>query len=258
MIETLSRPNLPIEKKIKCKAVFKSQDPVSTLNQQGYMLTTLDEYSEALLNFAPYAPGPILDIGTAYGFMALSILKTGAYVIANDMDVRHLDILHSCTKKEYLSHLELRVGKIPGDIHFLPQSLGAVFASGVLHYLSDEEIQRAFADIFLWLKPNGKFFFVSSTPYTKYFESFRPAYEENKRKGHLFPAFIEDTSIYYPHIHKQIPKKMNLLDEKTVAHLLYATGFHIEKMSLFNIQGTINPEKDIVMVGAIAIKKCDQ
>ena len=188
-MEIIQDTKLSIKQNSQCKQILTSKDPVPTLNQQGYMLTSLDEYREALIKFAPNAPGPILDVGTAYGFMSLELLKTGAYVIANDMDVRHLEVLRDCVLQQHASRLEICPGKIPGDVNFIEESLGAVFASGVLHFLPAEELPIAFANIFLWLKPGGKFFFSSPTPYSDTFQHFRPIYERNKLDGVRLKAF---------------------------------------------------------------------
>ncbi|HXF91050.1 MAG TPA: class I SAM-dependent methyltransferase [Candidatus Nitrosotenuis sp.] len=230
---------------------------IPTLNRQGYMLTTLHEYSQAFIDFAPEAPGPLLDIGTAYGFNALAALNKGSYIIANDLDPRHLTILKQCIPASLKSRIELRPGRIPGEVTFSSQSLGGVLASGVFQFLSGEELVQAVADIYDWLKPGGKFFFASSTPYCKAFTAFRPIYEENKRLGRSWPGFIEDTSIYLPHICNEIPQLMNLIDEDIMEALLTQTGFYVEKLGLFNIPCVARGVKSDAdeILGGIAIKR---
>ncbi len=66
---------------------------IKTLNNMGYMTSTLDPYSMAFADFAPAAPGPCLDVGAAYGVASLVALANGARMIANDIDGRHLRIL---------------------------------------------------------------------------------------------------------------------------------------------------------------------
>lgn len=238
---------------------YGEADLIPTLNQQGYMLTTLHEYSQAFVDFAPHAPGPLLDVGTAYGFNILSALSKASdvTVIANDLDTRHLEILKQCIPPQLLSRVHLQPGRIPGEVSFAPESLGAVLASGVFQFLPGEELIQAVQDIYRWLKPGGKFFFASSTPYCKAFDAFRPIYRNNKRKGLRWPGYIKDTSVYLPEIHNEIPPLINLIDQEIMEKILLETGFHIEKMDLFNIpsvaRGVVSHGDEIL--GGIVVKK---
>jgi 2-polyprenyl-3-methyl-5-hydroxy-6-metoxy-1,4-benzoquinol methylase len=89
---------------------------VKTLNGMGFMTSTLDEYSQDFARFAPSAPGPALDVGAAYGVATLEALKNGAHVIANDLDVRHLEILRDQTPSDQVSRLTLMPGRFPEEL----------------------------------------------------------------------------------------------------------------------------------------------
>jgi MHS family proline/betaine transporter-like MFS transporter len=236
----------------------KSSSPdnlIATLNKQGYMLTSLHEYSKAFVEFSAIAPGPVLDIGAAYGVASILALKKGAHVIANDIDNRHLEILRKITPKSCLKNLELKIGKIPGEVSFSENSLGAVLASGVLHFLSGEDLVKSIDQIYKWLKPGGKLFFASTTPYAKLYQDFLPLYLERKKAGQKWPGFIENTVQYAPQIAHEIPKAINLLDIDILETCLLEAGFHIEKIGLFNISDndSINIGGNSVL-GAIALK----
>ncbi|OJX03039.1 MAG: hypothetical protein BGO76_00565 [Caedibacter sp. 38-128] len=227
-----------------------------TLNKQGYMLSELHEYSQAFVNFAPHAPGPVLDIGASYGVASIPALKMGAKVIANDIESRHLEILKKRVPTSCLGRLELKVGKVPGEVNFAENSLGAVLASGVLHFVSGEELIEALNQIYKWLKPGGKFFLATSTPYTKIFQNFLPYYIARKKSGHPWPGFIENTADYIPSIADMIPKSINLLDKDIVETLVTKVGFKIERISSFSISkiaNDINCEGNEIL-GVIAIK----
>lgn len=227
-----------------------------TLNKQGYMLTSLHEYSQKFIDFAPIAPGPVLDIGAAYGVASIPALQAGAHVIANDIDIRHLNILEQNAPEPFLKRLELRVGKIPGEVSFPENSLGAVLASGVLHFLPGDEMVDAINQIYRWLKPGGKFFFASSTPYANLYKKFMPLYLQRKKSGQRWPGMIENTSLYAPNIAHEIPEFVNLLDLDIIEPILLNSGFTIEKISFFNISkiaNDINSEGNGVL-GAIVRK----
>ncbi|MBA3814663.1 MAG: MFS transporter [Alphaproteobacteria bacterium] len=233
-----------------------SNDLKITLNKQGYMLTNLHEYSQAFVDFSPAAPGPVLDIGAAYGVASIPALQAGAHVIANDMDIRHLKILEQNAPESSLKRLELRAGRIPGEVSFSENSLGAVLASGVLHFLPGDEMIDAIDQIFKWLKPGGKFFFASSTPYANLYHDFMPLYLERKKSGQRWPGIIENTGIYAPNIAHEIPEFVNLVDLDLIESILLNSGFTIEKISFFNISkiaNDINSEGNGVL-GAIARK----
>ena len=236
--------------------ISQSRELIPTLNKQGYMLRELNEYSRAFVDFAPIAPGPVLDIGAAYGVATLPALEKGAHVIANDLDIRHLKILEENVSESYRKNLELKLGKIPGEVDFPENSLGAVLASGVLHFLPGDELIIAVKQIHKWLKPGGKFFFVATTPYAKLYQEFLPLYLKRKEAGYRWPGLIKDTSYYVPNIAHQIPKSINLIDIDILDSIIAETQFFVEKKGFFTIDkiaNDINSEGNNVL-GLIAYK----
>ena len=213
---------------------------IVTLNKQGYMLTSLHEYSQAFVDFSAIAPGPVLDIGAGYGVASIPALERGAHVIANDIDNRHLEILKKIAPKSCKDKLELKIGKIPGEVNFSENSLGAVLASGVLHFLCGEELEKAIDQIYKWLKPGGKLFFASTTPYAQLYHKFLPLYLERKKAGQKWPGFIENIVQYTPEIAHEIPETINLLDIDILESIFLKAGFHIEKIGFFNISDNDN------------------
>ena len=144
--------------------------PFSTLNSQGYMLADLHKISRAFVEFSSLAPGPVLDIGTANGYVALEALKRGASVIANDMESKHLENLRRRVPKKDLKRISFVVGQVPWKVSISHYSLGAVLASGVLHYLSPIDFSFAIKNIATWLKSGGKFFLATPSPYTNVYQ----------------------------------------------------------------------------------------
>src|SRR5262245_33374185 len=107
---------------------------IPTLNQMGWMTVGLDAFSREFVDFSSTAPGPVLDIGAAYGIASIEALKTGARVIANDLDRRHLDILYDRAPKEYVRNLILKAGEFPNELNFSDYSLGGILACRILHF----------------------------------------------------------------------------------------------------------------------------
>lgn len=232
-------------------------DLIVTLNKMGYMLSKPEKYNEAFIEFASQAPGPVLDIGAAYGLATIPSLKKGAYVIANDLDMRHLEILKSKTPPSLLDHLELKPGRMPDQIDFEENSLGAVLASRVLNFIMPVELGLAFKKIYKWLKPGGKFFFLGGTPYMGNFRRFLPIYLKQKIEGNPWPGFLEDIPSFVPERSADLPLFIHLIDEDTLTHSLIEAGFVIEEIG-YSPAIEEHPE-DMKLdgreqIGAIAIK----
>jgi polyketide synthase PksJ len=210
---------------------------IPTLNHYGYMLKKPDEYSQLFIEHASKSSGFVLDIGAAYGVSTIPALKGGAYVIANDLDERHLDILWQRTPIQDRSRLLLKPGKFPYEVNFPPDTLDGILASGVLHYLSVDELEEAMRVIYKLLKTNGKFFFFTSTPHIGLFKDFLPVYQERKQAQIKWPGYITNCWVYAPNRKNFIPKKIHLLDEDILEPFFLSLGFQIEQKSYVSMIG---------------------
>lgn len=161
------------------------------------------------------------------------------------------------TPSNLLPNLRLFEGKFPYLPRLRPSLFSGILPSGVLHYLHPLEVLPAFKRVFDLLKPGGKFFFHTSTPYIKVFEKFYPIYEENLRRGDLFPGHILNPGKYVPSRKNYLPKSLILMDQKTVEHLMKKAGFHIESLSFVEMS---NCPEDFQgsgkeYIGVIGVKK---
>jgi len=199
-----------------------------TLNRMGYMLVKPDIINQAFIDFSFSQKSPVLEIGCAYGVSVIPALLKGAYVIANDLDARHLEILRSKVPAEHLNRLQIKQGSMPEDLDFPEESLGAVLASRVLNFVHPDKLRECFSLIYKWLKPGGKFFYLGGTPFMGTFSRFLKHYEENKRKNLPWPGFIEDVPSYAPQRAHHLPTFINLLDEENVRKLMIDTRFRIQ------------------------------
>ena len=210
---------------------------IPTLNSYGYMLEKPDVISQEFIQYVGGIKGLALDIGSAYGVSVISALQNGATVIANDLDERHLQILVQNTPHELRQNLTILKGKFPSEVNIKTDSLDGVLSSGVLHYLTGEELEIAFQKIFTILKAGGKFFFFTSTPYIGIFREYLPTYLERKAQGDPWPGLIKNSWVYAPHRKQHLPKEINLLDEDIISRLLTKCGFEIEKLEYVNMDG---------------------
>jgi hypothetical protein len=206
---------------------------VRTLNNMGYMTSTLDVYSNAFVDFAAKGPGPALDIGAAYGVATLPALESGAKVIANDIDPQHLEILAERASEASRGRLKLMPGSFPEELSIEPNSLGSILICRVMHFFSGPALEKAALKMFEWLAQGGKVFIVAETPYLKNFQSFIPTYEARKAAGDPWPGFIEDVMAIAPERGASLPPKMHFLDPEVLTRVFTKAGFVVEKAATF-------------------------
>lgn len=201
-----------------------------TLNRMGGMTPVLDAFGEAFVAFAPTAPGPVLDVGAAYGVASLAALAAGATVIANDLDPRHLAVLLERAPQVDRDRLTLLPGQFPDGIDLAENSLGAVLLARMLHFLDGPTIIRGLAKLHAQLAPGGKVFGVAVTPYLSKLVPFRPTYEARQAAGDPWPGTVSDVSVYDPEGATALPSEMHFLDETVLRRELEAAGFHVERL----------------------------
>lgn len=231
---------------------------IATLNRMGYMYIKPERIMQSFIDFCSEATAPVLDIGAAYGVASIPALEKGACVVANDMDERHLVILKSKVPPSLLSHLELKLGKMPYDLDFPQNYFSAILASRILNFIEPHLLRESFARIYKWLKPRGKLFYLGASPYMGSYKDFLPQYEKNKREGREWPGLIEkDLDLYAPQRTEQLPPFINLIDSEVLTKLMVEAGFKIEKMEFIPF-GDAYPD-DMKLdgrehLGAIAVK----
>jgi len=207
---------------------------VQTLNQMGYMTSSLDPFSREFVQYAATVQDQVLEIGAAYGVATLEALKLGATIIANDLDERHLEVLRNRAPESLRTNLSLLPGRFPTDLEITSESISAILISRVLHFFDGPTLIASAAELFRYLKPGGKLFIVADTPYLKPFESFLPTYFERKARQIPWPGFIENLRDRVTHRAGQLPDFFHALDPEVLSQLLENAGFKIEKVEIFS------------------------
>ncbi|BDC51232.1 hypothetical protein F183_A35480 [Bryobacterales bacterium F-183] len=209
--------------------------PIPTRNRTGWSSNQLNEVSEMFVDFCASATLPVLDIGAAYGVATIPALATGATVIANDAEMGHLRILKDNAPPQDRRRLILMGGKFPRHVHLAEESLAAVHASNVLHFLTGPQLANAAASIAHWLCVGGKLFIQASTPWQKPFESFVPEFEKRLAEQAEWPGWIEDAHQRFDHPKiSQIPNAIHLLDPETLSKTFTTEGLEIERCWLYS------------------------
>jgi hypothetical protein len=207
---------------------------IPTLNKMGYAAIFLDKYSEQFVKYSTRIAGPVLEVGAAYGITTLALLKAGAFVIANDIDPRHLKILSQKVPTELHKHLTLYPGHFPHELNFSENSLGGILASNVFHFLDGETIELAITKLYKWLKPNAKLYIVADTPYNKLLEQAIPDYEERVKNAVKWPGTMPNIQEYLPpKLINRVPDFMHFLTPEVLSNALIKGGFKIEEAATF-------------------------
>ncbi|KAG4089861.1 hypothetical protein H8356DRAFT_1006436 [Neocallimastix lanati (nom. inval.)] len=170
---------------------------IRVLSNKGYATVDLMETSQEFVDFASTCPLPVLDIGTSYGETAVTALKKGSIVIANDIEQGSLDYIvkRKDITDEDRKRLYLKKGYVPNDMDFEPNSLGAIHASRVMHFFTPEEVKTFFVKAKEWLVYDGVLFIITSSPYHWFTpEGFAKEYERQFKEGVEFPGIITDFS----------------------------------------------------------------
>lgn len=205
---------------------------IPTLNNMGYTPKNYDVVQEAFINFSASAKAPVLDIGAAFGVATLPALATGASVIANDLDIRHLEAIAQQTPEKYRQNLKTVVGCVHDDLKFVAKSLEAVLIARVLHFFSPEKVLSTLLKIKNWLQPNGKIFIVVTTPFIKILENYLPIYQQKLSENDPWPGYILDASPYLTE-EVRMPFSVNLFDQNTLHRVMVRAGYHIEELFYF-------------------------
>ncbi len=207
---------------------------IPTNNQTGWASNQLNELSERFVAHCRTVILPVLDIGAAFGIASLAALEAGATVIANDLEPSHLAEIAKSVPPGRAANLILIPGRFPRHLRFAENSLSAVHASNVLHFLTGPQLEQGFASIAHWLAPGGKLFIQASTPWQQPWQEFVPVFQARRKAGAEWPGWIEDTREYSTHRKlSQIPPSIHLLDDATLRRKALAAGLDVEDAYLY-------------------------
>jgi len=206
---------------------------ITTSNKKGFTYQ-LTSFGKAFINFASRSARPVMDIGAAFGVATLPAVLTGAKVIAVDVDDHHLETLRQSLNPSLHSHLDARKLRFP-DFDMPVGSLGAVYMSQVLPFLTGREIELGARKIFDWLEPGGEVFVVSFTPYISHVRSFIPIYETRKLLGNRWAGYIDDLSRFSddPNIYNNLPNQIHHVDADDLKYAFEEAGFIIKELRYF-------------------------
>lgn len=221
---------------------------IYTLNQMGAMNTRFADFEKNYI--ASLQPGQkVFDMGCAYGATVKEAAQIVDEVWANDLDLRHLEILKNQVKNENYA------GKIrysPGDftkLTDLPENyFDKILASRVFHFFNGLQIEAALPQALKSLKSGGELHILVTSIYIKFAENFLPEYICRKEAGTPWPGYCENIWEINPAVKGHIPPQYHFLDLDTFTDIIKKYGFDIVKATymepLVPFQSTQNEFKD--------------
>lgn len=206
---------------------------IPTLNKMGFMTAQLDSISAAFVDFSSTCNAEVLEVGAAYGVATRAALASGARVVCNDLDFKHLSILRSTISIEEQNRLLLAPGDFPDEVKFQPNQFGAILICRVLHFFDGDKIERVMRNAYEYLKPGGKLFIVADTPYLNNLRSFIPVFEQRQKENKKWPGVIQNVKQYTNIGTDQSPSFINALDDITLSRILSENNFKIDLLRFF-------------------------
>ena len=242
-VSTISIPDLPDP---------EDDGRILTFSKMGYATIGIDDITKQFVSFAKESKRPVLDGGAAFGAATIAALKTGATVIANDVDLIQLLYilkLNNLTQEEK-KRLYFQSGALPYNVNFPLQSLSAIHLCRFMHFFTPEMIENMFSQAYNWLEPNGKFFLTTMSPFHHSVPGFAKTYEEKQQNGADWPGIITTFTEEFGEEHKgKSPSYLHTLDTCVLSRVAEKSKFAVETMLLFG-----GPEgKDYV--GAVFVKQ---
>lgn len=199
-----------------------------------------------------------LDIGAAYGVTTIPALRKGGTITAVDTEAMHIEELINETPESLRPHLHASVGTFP-YIDFSENSFDAIHISQVFPFLTGEEIELGAAKLHSWLKPGGKLYVVSFTPFLSHCSPYLPIYQEKKENGEKWAGYIENLYDFCNNetMIKNLPPTINHVDKEDMERT-FSKQFSIESLYYFGDENYDLPQgikyDDRERIGLIAVK----
>lgn len=198
-----------------------------------------------LYDFAALRKGVYADIGAAYGIDSIALVKRGAQVVAIDLDQHHLDFLKEQLNEEELNRLEMRCQRFPEDVHLEEAFYDGVLLSRVLLFLSPDHLDQALNKVYRSLKPGGRVYVITVSPYSKGWDPVRTAFENHTRLLGSKPFLISNLWDVMPKTQTFLPNSIQLFDQEILSSLLKYAGFKIMDSGYESHHGT----EDVYAIG---------
>ncbi len=221
-----------------------------TKNNMGYAHSIPSRASRAFYEHSKLTQGLFADIGAAYGFDSIKAAEYGANVLVIDKEPLHLEIFKRNLSPEIKSKIQTLNLTFPEEVNLKKNAFDGILLSRVLLFLNPPLLDLALNKVFSFLKPGGKAFIMSISPFTAGWEVIRDVYIEQKQQGQKWPGYITNIWDLLPKTKNTLPNAIQFLDEEHLQKGLKEAGFIIEE-SGYEPQYSSHSTKQVY---AIAVK----
>ncbi len=250
-------------------------EPTPVLSKSGKSFVTLNRFGfdvmddttiknswliQEIAKTSKTADHPMLDIGGGYGRLTKVMLNSGATVIYNDLEPKHLIYGRQLAQADERQRLYLNSHSFPRAMILEPNSLTGVVLYRVAHFMKPDEFEEGIAKIKRWLVPGGKVFIAVLPPqHSEYQDRVLPVYNKRWEKGNPWPGYNFKSHDILPSQAYALPKQLHLMDERPLIHVLTKYGFTIEKHGFIDMKrfGANENRTGQELFGIIAIKPGD-
>lgn len=210
------------------------RDEIPTLNQYGYMKSEFEYFSNSFLDSCRSAKKPVLEIGTAYGWLTHRALETGATVVAADISKEHLEVLVKDAPKKHMNNLYINKGAFPNEIDFPEESFDRIMASRILHFLDGDTLEIGLDKLHSWLTPNGKLVVTNcSIFHSSVKEKMSEIFKERIANNEKWPGLT--TKKDFDPVHDDFSSHfLNTFYKEQLEELLPKHGFKVEQINYFD------------------------
>ena len=200
---------------------------IHTLNDNGSAMCFTTELTEAFLEHCRASNCTyVLEVGCAYGIKASQIVQTGVFLVANDIDSRHLKIMKDIFDQLAQTCPDFNNARyIAGNFATLSEEqignkkYDAILCESVLHFMSPEELRKTLNIFNKSLNRDGKIYITIASPYI---QPFKETFEINKASGIEWPGIFKDPEGVSPIVY-------NIIDEDILVRELKDAGFKVSK-----------------------------
>ena len=213
----------------------------STSNQMGFEDTAVNDLLQRFLDFAPVAPGHLMDIGCAKGFAVQQIVSLETKkpflkprkrkIFAVDMSKKHVRHIANNFSGDLVEPFQMRfpAAESPdAKKYFSPGTLGAVYAGLVLHYLDGPELREGLGLLFKSLAPGGRLYASVNSPLDSLATTEDFLHRKNITKEE-YPGWFKayDKTMLPEFIRNQIPDFIHVFDVDTLTGYAQDAGFKV-------------------------------
>ena len=227
-----------------------------TTNHYGTMYESIDEFTRSAIDLLkrkvesdPDRDHKALDAGCAFGYLTKRLLLeigSNLHVIANDIGGDMLDKL-----RDELMELKMsqRVQVCDGPylrLQIDAESLDAIFALRVVHFLTGDGIRESFERFYKWLRPSGILVISSATPMSYVFGNrgaqFIEMFKENEKIMREWPGECHNLHefIECEQIARELPNEMTYSLLEQFLRESTRVGFHVYKCGYIDRDSFLN------------------